>query len=295
MLARLVAVLAVVAALAPRADAQLTDIQVYQRVQAGVTAVDMNSPQYSDGIDVPGTTSPALSNGGEITYTYEVTSGNAAATTSLTIDYLDSSSSLSGTATFHSEADGNSPAASMANVDVGFGFVFGATAVTAFHVSGLVQTSQPLQDLSDFLQCQLNGTVLAGYPASSIPLNTPVTFDHDATISPGETFQLECRATRGVSNGLGPETQDLQFSFALELTGGSTPTTTTPTATATTTTLPLQLTKKQCRRACNVAAKACRQSCAAAGTGPQRRACKKTCKQARKHCNQSTGCALPPS
>jgi len=284
MLARLTAALVVIAALAPRADAQLTDIQVFQRVQAGVTAVDMSSPQFSDGINLPPTTSPALSNGGQITYMYEVTSGNADAVTSGTIDYLNSSSSLSATAAFHSEALGSSPAASQANVDAGFGFVFGAAALTPFHVSGLVQTTRPLQDLSDFLQCELNGTVLAGYPASSIPLNAPVNFDHDGTISPGETFQLECRATRGVSNGFGPETQDLQFQFTLELALG-------PTTTTTTTLVPL--TKKQCRKACNVAAKACRQSCAEAGNGPERRACKRTCKQARKHCNQSTGCALP--
>jgi hypothetical protein len=282
MLVRLAAALVVVA-LAARADAQLTDIQVFQRVQAGVSAVDMSSPQFSDGINLPPTTTPVLSNGGQITYMYEVTSGNADATTPGTIDYLSSSSHLSATATFQSEALGNSPAASMANVDAGFGFVFGATAITSFHVSGLIQTSRPLQDLSDFLQCQLDGTVLAGYPASAIPLNTPVHFDHDATIYPGETFKLECRATRGVSNGFAPETQLLQFQFTLEL-AGSRPTTSTTL---------VPPTKKQCRKLCNVAAKACRQSCAAAGSGPERRACKKTCRQARKHCGPSTGCALP--
>ena len=145
MLVRLAAVLVVVVALAPRADAQLTDIQVFQRVQAGVSAVDMNSPQSSDGISLPPTTTPALSSGGQIIYMYEVTSGNADATTSGTIDYLNSSSNLSVTATFQSEALGNSPAAAMANVDAGFGFVFGATAITSFHVSGLIQTSRPLQ------------------------------------------------------------------------------------------------------------------------------------------------------
>ena len=282
MLARLAAVLALVA-LASGANAQLTDIQVFQRVQAGVSAVDMNSPQFSDGINLPPTTTPALSDGGQITYMYEVTSGNADATTSGTIDYLSSSSNLSVTATFNSEALGNAPASSLAGVDVGFGFVFGATAITSFHVSGLIQTSRPMQDLSDFLQCQLNGTVLAGHPASAIPLDTPVHFDHDATIYPGEIFQLECRATRGVSNGFGPETQLLQFQFALEL-AGSTPTTTTTL---------VPPTKKQCRKACNAAAKACRQSCAAAGSGPERRACKKTCRQGRKHCGLPTRCALP--
>jgi hypothetical protein len=102
MLARLAAVVVIVAALGPRADAQLTDIQVYQRVQAGVSAVDESSPQFSDGINLPPTTTPALSNGGQMTYMYEVTSGNADAVTSGTIDYLSSSSSLSATGTFHS-------------------------------------------------------------------------------------------------------------------------------------------------------------------------------------------------
>jgi len=283
MRARLTAVVVVIAALAPRADAQLADIQVYQRVQAGVTAVDASSPQHSDGINLPPTTSPALSSGGQITYDYTVTSGTGTAKTSGTIDYLNSSSNLSVTATFHSEALGTSPAATQANVDAGFGFVFGAAAITSFHVSGLVQTSRPLQDLSDFLQCQLNGTVLAGYPASAIPLATPVSFDHDGTIYPGETFQLECRATRGVANGFAPETQDLQFRFTLEL-AGSTPTTSTTL---------VPLTKKRCRKACNTAAKTCRQSCAEAGSGPARRACKKACRQAPKHCGLATGCVLP--
>ena len=210
-------------------------------------------------------------------------SGSATAKSSGDIQYLDSSSNLSVTATFLAEALGTSPAASLAHVDAGFGFLFGASAITSFHVSGLVQTSRPLQDLSDFLQCQLNGSVLAGYPASAIPLDTPVSFDHDGTIYPGETFQLECRATRGVANGFAPETQDLQFRFTLEL-AGSTPTTSTTL---------VPLTKKQCRKACNMAAKACRRSRAEAGSGPARRACKKTCRQARKHCGLATGCALP--
>jgi hypothetical protein len=281
MLVRLAAALVVIAALAPRADAQLTDIQVFRRVDAGVSAIDMNTPQASDNYNLPSETSPVLSGGGQITYDLQVASGNATAKTSGTIDYLNSSSNLTVTATFHAEALGTSPAASLAGVDAGFGFLFGATAITSFHVTGLVQTSRPLQDLSDFLQCQLNGTVLAGYPASAIPLNTPVNFAHDGTIYPGETFQLECRADRGVSNGFGPETQDLQFRFTLE-TAGSTPTTTTTL---------VPLTKKQCRRACNESARLCRASCGFSGTPV--RPCKKACRRARKHCNQSTGCRLP--
>jgi hypothetical protein len=281
MLARFIPVVVAIAALAQRADAQLTDIQVFRRVEAGASAVDMNTPQEIDGYDLPPETSPALSGGGQITYDVQVDSGDATAKTSGTIDYLDSSSNLSVTATFHAEALGSSPAASMADVDAGFGFVFGAAAITSFHVSGLVQTSRPLQDLSDFLQCQLNGTVLAGDPASAIPPNAPLYFDHDGTISPGETFQLECRAARGVSNGFGPETQDLQFRFTLEL-GGATPTTTT-------TLVPLP--KKQCRKHCNQSAQLCRAGCGFSGTPV--RPCKKACRRARKHCNQSTGCRLP--
>lgn len=278
-----VTVVVALAAFARRADAQLTDIQVFRRVEAGVTAIDMNTPQEVDGYNLPPETSPALSSGGDITYELVVESGGATAKTSGDINYLNSSSNLTVTATFHAEALGTSPAASMADVDAGFGFVFGAAAITSFHVTGLVQTSRPLQDLSDFLQCQLNGTVLAGYPASAIPLNTPVNFDHDGTIYPGETFQLECRATRGVSNGFGPETQDLQFRFALELAGGG--------STTTTTTL-VPPTKKQCRKTCNAAARACRLRCAEAGTGRERRACKRACRQARKHCGLATGCTL---
>ena len=262
MLARLVtvvvAVLVVVAALAPPADAQLTNIQVYRRVQAGVTAIDMNTPQESDSYNLQPETNPTPSSGGAHSYELVVESGGATAKSSGDLNYLNSSSNLTVTATFHAEALGTSPAASMASVDAGFGFVFGAAAITNFHVTGLVQTSRPLQDLSDFLQCQLNGTVLAGYPASAIPLNTPVSFDRDATIYPGETFRLECRATRGVSNGVGPETQDLQFRFTLEL-AGSTPTTSTTL---------VPLTKKQCRRACNEDARLCRANCGFSDAAP---------------------------
>jgi len=61
MLARfvavVVAVLVALAGLAQRADAQLTDIQVYRRGEAGVSAIDMNTPQETYGYDLPADTS----------------------------------------------------------------------------------------------------------------------------------------------------------------------------------------------------------------------------------------------